>query len=139
MSDEKNLLEARRWLDQAQADIHAARISSDNESFEWACFQSQQAGEKALKAVWIVRGLDPWGHSILRLIDDFPGEDAWRTTLTSLLDDASDLDKLYIPTRYPNGLPELTPHRVFREKDARAAIGSAERIIKRANSLIENR
>ena len=26
--------------------------SLENAHFEWACFQSQQAGEKALKAVW---------------------------------------------------------------------------------------
>ena len=83
MSVEKNHHEAQRWLDQAQSDLQAAGISSDNDSFEWSCFQSQQAGEKALKAVWIVKGLDPWGHSLMKLIDDFPGDDPWKISLTA--------------------------------------------------------
>ncbi|MHB1275815.1 MAG: HEPN domain-containing protein [Candidatus Humimicrobiaceae bacterium] len=32
-----------------------------NQNYEWACFQSQQAGEKALKALWYYYAFDPWG------------------------------------------------------------------------------
>ena len=83
------------------------------------------------------KGLDPRGHSLLKLIEDFPDNDSWKNSLNGLLDDASDLDKLFIPTRYPNGLPELTPHIVYRAKDARAAMHSSKRVIELVGRLVE--
>jgi len=40
---------------------------------------SQQAGEKAVKAIWYARDLDPWGHSIARLIRELETDDPQRT------------------------------------------------------------
>lgn len=128
MSVEKRLHEARRWLEQAAADLKAAGDSRRAGNYEWACFQCQQSGEKALKALWIRDGHDPWGHSLLRLLDEHPHE-GMRSRLASLRESASLLDKLYIPTRYPNGLPDLTPSRVYGESDARAAHAAAERFV----------
>jgi HEPN domain-containing protein len=73
MSLEKSKHEAERWLSQARSDLRAAENSLAGGSFDWACFQSQQAGEKALKAYWYHHGKDPWGHSLLRLVQDYPG------------------------------------------------------------------
>lgn len=54
---------ARAGLEQAEADLRAADHSMAGGSYEWACFQAQQAGEKALKAYlyaldqhYIIRG-----------------------------------------------------------------------------------
>ena len=41
---------ARTWFDQARADLAAAEDSAATRHHEWACFQAQQAGEKALNA-----------------------------------------------------------------------------------------
>jgi HEPN domain-containing protein len=38
----------RVWFEQAEADLRAAVLSTSGGAHEWACFQSQQAGEKAL-------------------------------------------------------------------------------------------
>lgn len=54
MSVEKHEAEARRWLKQAFADRGAAEASLASGHFEWACFQAQQAAEKALKALWFL-------------------------------------------------------------------------------------
>ncbi len=43
---------ARTWCDQARADIAAAVDSTAAGHHEWACFQAQQAGEKALNSPW---------------------------------------------------------------------------------------
>jgi HEPN domain-containing protein len=59
MSQEKYRADARRWFTQAKADLHAAEGSVRNKHFEWAAFQSQQAGEKALKALWYYHAKDP--------------------------------------------------------------------------------
>ena len=128
MSLEKAREHAARWLQQAKADLKAAASSTTAGSHEWACFQSQQSGEKALKALWYYNGEDPWGHSLLKLIQDFPNDDV-RGGLAVVVPDAQHLDKLYIATRYPNGLPDLTPTEVFSEKDARDAMEAAQRII----------
>ncbi len=128
MSLEKSKHLAQRWLLQAKADLKAARASHFAESFEWACFQAQQSGEKALKALWYATENDPWGHSLLRLIQDHP-DDSLRGDMQVILPQARLLDKLYIPTRYPDGLPDLTPSEVFGSYDGEEAILAAERVI----------
>ena len=136
MSTEKLRHEAQRWLDQAKADLRAAESSLAAGSFEWACFQSQQAGEKALKSLYFFSGYDPWGHSITKLIQDLPDK-ALALSLQGFVDHARHLDKLYIPTRYPNGLPDLTPFEVYTEEDARKAIDTARELIEEIASRIE--
>ena len=135
MSQESNRQDSRRWLRQAEADIDAALGSINNNNFEWACFQSQQAGEKALKALWYYFSIDPWGHSVARLINDFP-ENETKKSLSLLLNKAKELDKLYIPTRYPNGLPDLTPSEVYTNEEANKAIESSKAIIEQIKNLI---
>jgi len=137
MSEEKHAADAMRWLAQARADLRAAQASLLAASHEWACFQAQQAAEKALKAVWLARGLDPWGHSVLRLIDGFPDEALREDPLGSMRVAAKTLDKLYIPTRYPNGLPDLAPFEVYGGEDAEVAIESARGILTVCESLCQ--
>jgi HEPN domain-containing protein len=128
MSLEKSREEAQRWLDQARADLRAAEASLAAGSFEWACFQAQQAGEKGAKAFWFYNGQDPWGHSITRLLQDYP-EPVGQAFLLDFTQQAKALDKLYIPTRYPNGLPGSIPADVFTESEARAAIETARQFV----------
>jgi HEPN domain-containing protein len=135
MSREKLQADARRWLAQARADIKAAQASLQAGSYEWTCFQCQQAGEKALKALWYWHGADPWGHSLARLIQEFPDPQTY-VVLQTHLNHAKALDKLYIPTRYPNGLPDLIPAEVFTEEEARAALSSAQPFIDLAGRFI---
>jgi HEPN domain-containing protein len=135
LSQESNRQDSRRWLRQAEADISAAQGSLKNNNFEWACFQSQQASEKALKALWYFFSFDPWGHSAARLINDFP-EEKTKQSLSLLLNKAKELDKLYIPTRYPNGLPDLTPSEVYTPEEAIKAIESSKSIIEQIKNLI---
>lgn len=129
MSSEKHADEALRWLAQARADLRAAEGSIRASSHEWACFQAQQAAEKALKALWLGNGFEPWGHSVLRLIDEYPDESVRSGPLAALRSAAKALDKLYIPTRYPNGLPDLSPFEVYTDVEAQAAIAAARSVL----------
>ena len=128
MSVEKYRKESVRWGQQAEADLKAAEGSLASGSCEWACFQAQQAGEKALKAFWFHHVYEPWGHSLVKLIQDFP-DDTIRETLMKLMAQAKRLDKLYIPTRYPNGLPDSIPAEIYTPDDAREAIRSARELL----------
>lgn len=91
-----------RWLKQAEADFDAAQDSLKSEHFEWACFQAQQAAEKALKAFLYSQGLRALiTHSIAELLVEAQKYASFDIPLKY----AKALDSFYIPTRYPNGLP----------------------------------
>ncbi|MCX7850930.1 HEPN domain-containing protein, partial [Thermus sp.] len=87
-----------------------------------ATFLAQQAGEKALKALWIALGLDPWGQGLAQLVRDLP--EGMGGALGPLLPQALALDRPHIPTRYPDALPGLTP------KEAQKALMDAQAILK---------
>jgi len=135
MSKEKNRAEAARWLRQAENDFDVASKNVGIGAFNWACFLSQQAAEKAVKAFWYFHGQDPWGHSVQKLIEEFPDPDA-RRPLLRLLPQARRADKLYIPTRYPNGLPDLAPADAYGLEEAEAAIADATEIVEAVRRLI---
>ena len=51
-----NLKESMRWVRQAEKDLKASKNSLKSGDYEWACFQAQQAAEKALKSILYARG-----------------------------------------------------------------------------------
>lgn len=128
MSGEKQRREAARWLRQAWDDLEAAETLCAARKHAQAAFFAQQAGEKALKGLWMALDADPWGHSLARLVKELPDEGARRRFL-ELLDAALALDKLYIPTRYPDTLAELIPGEAYTEQEARQAIGHARTVL----------
>jgi len=127
MSEEKLRLDAERWYRQSVDDLDAATALLTAQKYAQACFYAQQAAEKALKAVWIQLDLDPWGHSAARLIRELP--DTVKPDFIALLELALALDKLYIPTRYPDALPNLTPSEAYTQREAETAIQAAQAIL----------
>ena len=119
---------ARTWFEQARADLGAAEDSAATGHHEWACFQAQQAGEKALKAFLYAQGrTSVVTHSVRRLVQEGTVADA---SLAALDDAARLLDQHYIPTRYPNGLDEeTTPAAYYDRKDADRCLQSARSIL----------
>jgi HEPN domain-containing protein len=123
----KNAEEAGRWLTQAEADISVAEWNFKGKFWWEVCFKCQQAAEKALKAFRYAQGeRSILSHSVLELgkacvqydREFNKHEKAFRV-----------LDRYYITTRYPNGLPGLTPSEYFDEDEAAKAISSAREII----------
>lgn len=138
MSNEKNASEARRWLLTARGDLDTARVLTNGRRWAHACFHAHQAAEKAFKALWYRLDRDPWGHSVRRLLDDLSTESPTvHEELRDLSDASSELDQYYIPTRYPNGLPDLTPDQVFTETMAVKAVGLAVTIVERIASRVD--
>ena len=140
MGAEKNMLEAERWVETARGDLKTARVLLPGQRYAHACFHAQQAVEKAVKALWYAIGGDPWGHSVQQLISRTGEIDAAvNKEITSLARDGAILDRFYIPTRYPNGLPDVTPDQAYVEEDAQLAIDTADRIVRRMSELIGKR
>ncbi len=132
----KHSKEAKRWFDQSLEDLKSATILFENERYYLVCFISQQIVEKALKSVIYFNKEDlVLGHSVKKLAD-------WAGTFDNkfakLGEDVSILDSYYIPTRYPNGLPEGIPAEVFNKKYAKDALELAETTIKIVKSYLNS-
>jgi HEPN domain-containing protein len=134
MSEDRNRSEARRWLTQALHDRDAARLNRTHGFHEHACFVAQQSAEKALKAFLYERGQGPvLGHSTLALC----GEAArFAAAFTALGDACRRLDQLYIPTRYPNGLPGGVPHEFYDAGMADRALADLDAVIATVQRLL---
>lgn len=119
--------EYQRWIKQAGLDLDDAEYSAKGGRYNLACFLSQQSAEKAVKAHLYLQGHQiVWGHSVAELINDITESNP---NFNALREKGSFLDRYYIPTRYPNGLPGGIPSESFNEKDAGEAIGAAREII----------
>jgi HEPN domain-containing protein len=121
------LEEGLRWLHQAQQDIDDALYAHRGRRFNLACFMAQQAAEKAIKAFLYAQGRTlVIGHSVARLCQEATAFDA---EFEDLRQRAAPLDKYYIPTRYPNGLPGGIPSEAFDQIDAERALELAQYVI----------
>lgn len=114
------------WLRQAEADLQHARHSRDGGDFEWAAFASHQAAEKAIKAFFQKLHLEAWGHTLTLLLRNLP---AGTEPGEALVDRAKELDKHYIPARYPNSFEQGAPVDLYTRREADDAIANAEAIL----------
>jgi len=112
------------WFNQALKDLDQAKISLEHKRYEWACFASHQAAEKAIKALHLHLQEEAWGHTCSKLLEELPLE-----VPSELIDKAKVLDTFYIPTRYPNGFPEGAPYQHYGKLQAEEAIEYAHKII----------
>jgi HEPN domain-containing protein len=127
--------EAGRRLAQARSEIAFARVGVREGFHAQACFHCQQAAEMALKALHYLGGARlVMGHSLVELLAALTET---HPALAALRGAAARLDQLYIPTRYPNGLPGGVPADVFSQEQATEAIDQAARFIEAAAGLIQ--
>ena len=135
MSEEQLWSNARRWHRQAANDREAAEALVAAEKYAQASFLAQQAAEKAMKAVWIALDCDPWGHSITRFIKDLPVPE--QDPFDALREAALSLDKLYIPTRYPDALAGLIPAEAYTRSEAVQACEHAATFVDRVGTWLD--
>jgi len=124
---------SKDWLDEAQGDLEHARSDLEGGFYNWACFSSQQAAEKAVKAVFQKMGAEAWGHSVADLLKELAEK---YPVSAELLDGALELDKAYIPTRYPNAHPSGSPRTRYTREEGRRLIAHAERIFEFCSSIL---
>lgn len=121
------------WIAQARRDLDSASYEAEGHFHEWACFIAHQAAEKAVKALFQHLGGEAWGHGILELLIEL-GE---RIDVSEELRVcARELDRFYIPARYPNGWPAGKPSDYFSSKESTHAIDCAEKIVRFCEDLL---
>ena len=119
--------EGLRWLEQAEADRYGVQLLFDGGSYHLACFVAQQVAEKALKAFIYAQGEElVIGHSVEALSRWAAEFDA---DFEQLRGTVAPLDGYYIPTRYPNGLPDSIPARVYTQGAAEDAMRMADQVL----------
>lgn len=114
------------WIEQARGDLAHAGNDLAGEYFDWACFSSQQAAEKAVKAVLQRAGAEAWGHSVADLLEEAKASVA---VDSDLQDAALELDKVYIGARYPDVHPSGSPRGRYTRREAERMIAHARRIV----------
>ena len=120
-------VQGRRWLEQAEADRRGAQLLFAGESYHLACFVAQQVAEKALKAFLYAQGEEVViGHSV-EALSRWAAE--YDVDFTALREAVAPLDGYYIPTRYPNGLPESIPARVYTRRAAEETLRMADQVL----------
>lgn len=121
--------EAKRWLEQARQDLHAAGVvqADPRSAGRIACFLAHLAAEKALKAALISRGI------AFRKVHDLPGLLAMLPPRESALFDRraiSELNPWVIEGRYAEPGVESD------SETARRLVGSAAKVLEVAGRLV---
>jgi len=124
---------SRDWLDQAEGDLEHAKSDVEGGYYDWACFSSQQAAEKAVKAVLQKMEAEAWGHSVADLLGELSRK---HQVPKKSINGALELDKAYIPARYPNAHPSGSPRRRYTKEEAERLIDHAARIIEFCKDLL---
>jgi HEPN domain-containing protein len=124
---------SKDWLDEAQGDLEHARNDMQGGFYNWACFSAQQAAEKAIKAVFQRMGAEAWGHSVADLLKELAKK---QVVSEDLVDASLELDKAYIPTRYPNAHPSGSPRSRYTKEESRRLTGYAEKIVQFCSNLL---
>ena len=119
------------WLLQAESDLRSVADLLKTGHYAQACFNSQQAAEKALKALSFYRGFDlVKSHSVGTISKDLNlnGE---------LSNFALRLDLYYLTARYPDALPEHgVPSEKFTKDLAEEALKMAEVFLAKVKSEV---
>ena len=121
----------RDWLRQSERNLSSAYTNYREGVYEEACFESHQAAEKAVRALLNYFHRERRGHSLLYLISETPiemPEDVRRCVL--------ELDKHYIPTRYPDVYDEGAPLDYYSREDADKCLECAKRIVEWVKGIV---
>ena len=78
-------------------------------------------------------GAESWGYSVINLLNELAKK---HSVPEELSDGALELDKAYIPTRYPNAHPSGSPRSRYTKNKARRLIGHAERVLQFYTDLL---
>jgi len=124
------------WLRQAERDLEQAEDSRKAGRHEWACFASHQTAEMAISALHDYFGQQSWGHTLVRLLHDLPGD---IQVPDILLDKALVLDTYYIPTRYPDAHPEGAPFERYGALQSGEAVQYAREVIQFVRDALAQR
>jgi HEPN domain-containing protein len=118
----------REWLRRAHSNLALAKTTAPEVCLEDLCFDAQQAAEKAVKAVFIHRGLHfPFVHDFADLLDLLK---KGGVKIPKYVLRADELTSYAVETRYPGLASPVT------KREYRSAVHVAESILRWAERQI---
>ena len=124
---------SKDWIDEAEGDLEHAKSDLEREFYNWACFSAQQSAEKSVKAVFQRMHGEAWGHSVADMLKDLSKR---YEVSKELMNGGLELDKAYIPTRYPDAHPSGSPRSRYTREEAMRLIVYAEEIFEFCSDLL---
>lgn len=118
------------WMSHANSDLSLAKIGQGNKDVlpEQICFHTQQAVEKALKAVLLFSNIDfPFTHDLEELVSILKNEGI---LFPPSISDVGILTPYAVEARYPGYLEEIS------EDEVEETISLAEKVLKWASEFI---
>lgn len=115
-------IEIENWWKQAKADLKSAENSFNSKDYYLCVFMCQQAVEKGLKALSLIKlKTIPLGHSLIFLAKqlDVP---------STLFKDVQSLNPEYVTTRYPD-VANAAPVDIYNEEIAREHLNEGKRVL----------
>lgn len=128
--------EFERWLRQAEHNLQSAERDRCEGDYSWGAFKAQQAGELALKALLRGLGALALGHSVTALLREVGdtgvkvGPEEERC--------ARQLERHYIPTRYPDAYPKGSPFEFYDEQETESALECARCLLDFVSEAFED-
>lgn len=125
------------WFQQALFDIEAAKISKDNKFFEWACYQSEQSVEKALKSIISKAGwYPPRTHKISVLIGIANNASPQFRNIKFKF---RDIELFTFISRYPFIIPGefKPPHLLITEDEAEKCFAQADFLVEKIQDILK--
>ncbi|GAB6945712.1 HEPN domain-containing protein [Vulcanisaeta sp. JCM 14467] len=120
-------MEYQKWFAQALRDLRTAENSLNSGDYYACAFWSQQAVEKALKALLISRGKVVRGHDLVEL--GYIIRDELHMDVSQIMDNLRELTTHYTTARYPDAANGV-PYEIYTE-------GMARRILEKAREVME--
>ena len=116
------------WINRAKSNLAGAGQADPDVYLEDLCFDAQQAAEKAIKAVFIHRGLHfPYVHNLRRLLELL---DRDGVKIPKYVWKAEDLNPFAFEARYPGNAPPV------QQRQYRRAVRIAESVVRWAERQI---
>ncbi len=109
------------WIAEALNDFEMGDILFNSKKYNGSIFYFIQSAEKAVKALLFLLNQQPWGHSILNLLNECEKKGIKITP--NLKKFAKDLEQHYISSRYPDATPGKAPKDAYDEKKAKSIRG----------------
>ena len=94
-----------------------------------------EATEKILKGLLLAYNEATWGHSVLSLLRRL--DEIMDVDINEIEQCAKELDRHYIPSRYPDAYPSGRPEDYYTEKMAKEALICALKIKEFAQNLMQ--
>lgn len=118
--------EILNWLYFADEDYQSAKIMLDEEIYNKVCFLCQQAIEKLLKAYLLYNKKEiKRTHKIVDLLRECIDLDK---KFLDFADNAVEIDRYYIPTRYPDAIVGMLPEGLPKKEQAESALEIASKL-----------